>query len=285
MNLTQPIYSTSGLRKEYRNQKLDCLIVGSDQVWRYRFAKNSIKDYFFGFMGRDDETPRFSYAASFGVDFQEYPTKYSKQCADYLKEFKAISVREDTAINILKIYFDVSKDVAVVADPTLLLQTEDYRSLYNKYASTFQGKYVFRYVLDESKEFKHTLDKIVDNINLPVFSIKAQTGDISDLGVIEPVEKWLAGIAGASFVITDSYHGTVFSILFNRPFVVLVNPTRGITRIEYLLRHFGLSNRMLSVSDSKNNSEMITSHINWFEINKTVASDRENALDFIVNNL
>lgn len=281
IKLTKPLYSSSAMKRECARQKFDCLIVGSDQVWRYRYAKNSICDYFFGYLEKYNKTPRFSYAASFGVDFQEYPLEYSKQCADYLKKFKAISVREDTAINILKHYFDVPKDVAVVADPTLLLQPEDYRTLYNIYAPTFQGKYVFRYVLDESDEYKHTLDKIIHSINLPVFTIKAQTGDISQMGVIEPVEKWLAGIAGSSLVITDSYHGTVFSILFNRPFVVLVNPTRGITRIEYLLRHFGLLDRMLTSVENNSADKILSVDINWDVINERINNDRKKSIDFI----
>ena len=81
----------------------------------------------------------------------------------------------------------------------------------------------------------------------------------------------------------DSKFSNILS--FNRPFVVIVNPTRGITRVEYPLRHFGLSNRMLSVSDNKTISEVMSSSINWLEINKTIALDRENALGFIVNNL
>lgn len=286
IKLTKPLFSSSAMRREYARQKFDCLIVGSDQVWRYRYARNSICDYFFGFLEKSDNTPRFSYAASFGVDFQEYPTEYLERCANYLKQFKGLSVREETAVNLLNQYFNVSThNIHVVADPTLLLGTDDYQQLFSEYKSATNDSYTFEYVLDETEDTKCIVQEVIEVLDLPVIQMKAQTGNIENNDVIEPIEKWLSSIAGASYVITDSYHGTVFSILFNRPFVVIVNPTRGITRVEYLLRHFGLSNRMLSVSDSKTISEVMSSSINWFEINKTIALDRENALGFIANNL
>lgn len=283
--VTSPIYSSRALRKECERQRFDCLIVGSDQVWRYKYARKSIEDYFFRFLNSNNDTPRFSYAASFGVDFQEYPVETADRCGKYLKIFRSVSVREESAVALLEKYFSLQKAKAVVvADPTLLLERQDYLQMTSLFAINIETRYLFQYVLDEARETTDVCKKFQDCLGLTGRQIKAQTGDITKLKVIEPVERWLAEIANASFVVTDSYHGTVFSILFNRPFAVVVNSTRGVTRIKHLLNHYQLTERMITAS-AEFIAKTINSPINWTEVNKQIQKDRTFSIEFLRNSL
>lgn len=282
LKITPPLYSTCAIKNECRKQHFDCFIVGSDQVWRYKYAKRSIDNFFLGFLSAKDQTPRFSYAASFGVDFQEYPQKELERCAQRLRRFRSISVREASAVDLLEKYFGLqSGSVEVVCDPTLLLSKEDYYKLCVDKGNVSEEKYVFKYILDDSEETEKIQCRVIGSIDLPSRQIKAQTGDITQLEIIAPIEQWLAEIAEAAFVVTDSYHGTVFSILFNRPFVVISNPVRGITRIEHLLRHFHLHDRMIVQDNAEQLSDILNTPIKWDEINKQIISDRTTSLNYI----
>lgn len=286
LEITSPLFSSRALRKECKRQRFNCLIVGSDQVWRYKYAKKSIEDYYFGFLKSGDKTPRFSYAASIGVDFQEYPLKTAVRCGKLLKKFRSVSVREKSAVKLLEQHFVSQKEkIVVVIDPTLLLEQKDYHRLTNRYSIETKCDYLFKYVLDEEVETERVCEILEKRLQLPSRQIRAQTGSLSKLKVIEPVERWLSEIANASFVVTDSYHGVVFSILFNRPFVVVTNEMRGATRIAHLLSHFHLTARMMSAASTDVIAETINTPINWNFVNEQLLVDRASSLDFIERNL
>ena len=114
------------------------------------------------------------------------------------------------------------------------------------------GIYVFSYLLDESEEKINILNDVSNKLNLPVKKIKLEK-DISKISMSRlkslkypSIQEWLASFAQADFVVTDSFHGTVFSIIFNKPFVVLPNKGRGVARFESLLKVVGLENRIFS---------------------------------------
>ena len=286
LKTTHPLYSTKAIRRECVRQRFDCLIVGSDQVWRYKYAKKSVEDYFFGFLDVSDDTPRFSYAASFGVDIQEYPIKVATYCGKFLKKFRAVSVREESAVALLEKHFFLQRlKAVVVVDPTFLLKQQDYQQLTIRYATETRGDYLFKYVLDETEDTIDICAQFQGKLCLPCQEIKAQTGNSAKQAIIEPVEKWVAEIACAKFVVTDSYHGTIFSILFNRPFVVVTNSTRGLTRIHHLLSHYHLTERMISESSAEVINEAVYNPIDWTSVNKQIIEDRAYSMDFIRRSL
>ena len=111
---------------------------------------------------------------------------------------------------------------------------------------------MFSYLLDESEEKINILEDISKRLNLPVRNIKLEK-DISKIPMSKlksltypSIQEWLASFAQANFVVTDSFHGTVFSIIFNKPFVVLPNKGRGVARFESLLKDISLENRIFS---------------------------------------
>ena len=262
----------------------DAFIVGSDQVWRYKYAKKSIDDYFFSFL--EDTTPKFSYAASFGTSENEYPLAAIEKCRSLLKSFVSISVREYSGKEMLSRYFDVNPDlVNVVLDPTLLLTAEDYRSLFSNIA-TKKEPYVCSYILDASREKSNLISSIAQKYDGNVVYLKAQTNGLKDQKPIEPVEKWLYQMASASFVVTDSFHGTVFSIIFNKPFIVIANNKRGNSRFETLLTELDLKSRYIKEQElDKIDDVFLFKPIEWEIVNSKMDTLRNLSLNFLAKSL
>lgn len=280
--ITKPFYTTSDL-EEVMNQGVDCFVVGSDQVWRYLYAGDSIDDYYFGFL-RGSHVPRFSYAASFGVDVNEYPEEKRQVVTGLLKQFEGISVREKSGKKILEDFFEVpSSKSEVVLDPTLLLGQDRYTNLF-KDEMVSDSRYIFTYILDSNPKIDEKLNIIAASKGLKRIDIKAQTGDTSKLNVIEPVEKWLSTIYHADFVITDSFHGSVFSIIFKKKFAVLLNANRGNSRISDLLSELGLNNRIMQSIDDLN-SDYLSHEIEWNKIVTILMHRNEESLKFLKNQL
>ena len=201
----------------------DLWIVGSDQVWRPWCSPN-IGNYFFDFL--DDTTPRIAYAASLGTDQWEISEEQTRIVRTLAKKFKAISVREKSGVELCRRYLGV--EAHHVLDPTMLLTAEDYLSLTNENDHP-DGRYMATYILDPNTVKKNTAKEEAGKYNLRVEPVGQMHRTHFDT-----LESWLATIAHAERVITDSFHGTVFSIIFNRPVKILSNSLRGNTRIESL---------------------------------------------------
>ena len=275
--MTDPYFSSTEIRKCLK-YNFDAFVVGSDQVWRYLYAKDSIGDYFFSFL-RGTNIPRFSYAASFGTDMMDYPDEKRDEVALLLKDFIGVSVREKSGKKLLVNHFAVEPEkIHVVLDPTLLLSVDYYKRLDHK--EKLDSPYLFTYILDESDTSTVAIGKIINKTGLHRRDMKAQTGVISKLEVIEPVEKWLSAISDAEFVITDSFHGTVFSIIFNRPFLVIANSKRGIARLVDLLSRFNLLDRLVeNLNDLR--AELLDDQIDWSSVNEKRQTLKEESLQYL----
>lgn len=233
-----------------REGEYDAFVVGSDQVWRPSYNQH-LEQAFLNFTENWKNVKRIAYAASFGVDNWEFTKEQTEECKRLVQKFDFVSVREDTAVNLCKEHLWI--EATHVLDPTLLLSADDYQKLIEglKISDT---PYVFSYLLDESEEKKDILEDISKRLNLPVRKIKLEK-DISKIPMSKlksftypSIQEWLASFAQADFVVTDSFHGTVFSIIFNKPFVVLPNKGRGMTRFMSLLKKIGLEERIIENS-------------------------------------
>lgn len=208
----------------------DLWIVGSDQVWRPWCSPN-IGNYFFDFL--DYDTPRIAYAASFGTDRWEISEEQTPRVKELAARFKAISVREASGVGLCKKYLGI--EAQHVLDPTMLLTAEDYLALTgeNDYP---QERYIATYILDPNPAKKKAIKDAARAFGLRVVPVGRMHRDCFD-----SVESWLATIAHADRVITDSFHGTVFSIIFRRPVKILENDIRGNSRLKSLIVMLGLS--------------------------------------------
>ena len=229
--------------------KFDAVVCGSDQVWRYiyndAFEYDSANMYL-KFLG-DDPCKRIAYAASFGTEDWEYPADVTAECKRWIQKFDAVSVRESSGTRLCATYYDVK--AKHVLDPTMLLSSDDYMSLVKRADVPESKGNLFCYILDTSKEKTNVVRHIENSLRLKPFFMNADCGSSADdleQRIQPPVETWLRAFNDSEFVVTDSFHACVFSILFHKQFVVIGNPSRGLARIHSLLSIFGLEDRLVS---------------------------------------
>lgn len=229
----------------------NAFVVGSDQIWRPQYSYTPITKAYLSFAKDWNVVKRISYAASFGTDEWEYSQKQTKQCAELVRLFNAISVREESAVQLCKEYLHC--EAVHVLDPTLLLDATDYIQLFaNKQFAEPRGE-LLTYVLDETPEKAGIIQRVATAFHYQVYRANSRYEDIAaplSERVQPSVEQWLKDFYDAKFVVTDSFHATVFSILFGKPFIVIGNKERGLSRIYSLLEMFGLEKHIIhSIED------------------------------------
>lgn len=249
---TEKTTSTKQLVRLHQKYAFDAYIVGSDQVWRPRYSP-CLTNYFLDFVESKRNVKKIAYAASFGVDDWEFTEEQTRECARLTKLFEAISVREDSAVELCKKYLNV--DAVHLLDPTLLLNKEDYLALINSANTTPSNGDLFVYILDKDEKKTHIVNEVAKQKNLTPFEllpkqflIEANKNEIEKC-IYPPIEQWLRSFLDAKFIITDSFHGTIFSIIFEKPFIVIGNKKRGLSRFNSLLEMFRLEERMINEND------------------------------------
>jgi hypothetical protein len=264
--------------------KYDAYVVGSDQVWRPRYNSNMVPSMFLNFVKREN-VMRIAYAASFGTDNWEYSSELTGVCADLIKKFNLITVREKSGVKLCKDYLEV--EATHVLDPTMLLNPEDYVKLItNEYKTDSDGT-LFYYILDPTAEKKAFIENVARDQDLKLFTVmpkyQAENRTRNDVKkhiddcVFPSVSCWLQGFLDANMVIVDSFHGAVFSIIFNKPFWVLGNKERGNTRFESLLGLFNLEDRMITISDNMDWNKPI----DWERVNEKRMSEQIRCIDLL----
>ncbi len=265
---------------DIKSDSFDCYIVGSDQVWR-RSGKLPI--YFLDFT-RNWCVKRIAYAASFGLDTWSYSDKQTRKCMLYAKKFNAISVREQSGINLCKKYLHVT--ALQMPDPAFLLTKDDYEALIdNRYINPIEGN-LFVHILDMTQAKKEQIAFLANKYKLKTFSVNQKEHEeelhrpIQDR-IQPPVEQWLDAFRNSRYVVTDSFHATVFSIIFNKSFLVLPNSDRGLTRIESLLEPLGLAHCLLADSEKK----LEFFDIDYGPVNEKIVKSRQEADIFLRENI
>jgi len=276
---TREYLTSAQLASDFARLGFDAVVVGSDQVWRQKFVKTNLTDYFCGFLpASDTNTRRVSYAASFGTSDWEYSPEETQHCAGLIKRFHAVSVREDSGVSLCRDHFGVTAEHVI--DPTMLLEPARYLALIPAPEKSFNG--ILVYVLDIDAEKQQVIDNVAAKLGLPVFQVNGNAANKSAPAherIAPPVEDWLRGFRDAQFVITDSFHGTVFSILFNKPFIAYGNPTRGMARFASLLQMFGLQQQL--VTGAADMSDRVYTVPDWDAVNVSLALQREKARAFL----
>lgn len=288
INMSKPIFTEELLRQYYRESRFDVVLVGSDQVWRPRYSP-SLCNYYLDFLcDVDAPVTRLSYAASFGVDEWEYTPEETRKCKALIEKFDAISVREASAVELCKEYLNV--EVACMVDPTLLLDEDEYRELVADTDPIAIPGQIMVYFLDSSPEKDLVVDKFVQWSGLQPYRMMPQRKITEvkpcEIGLCQypSVEQWLSGFRNAGFVVTDSFHGCVFSIIFNKPFVAVGNAERGLSRFQSLLGDFGLSKRLaLSADDVRR--ELLITPVDWDAVNGVRKEKAESARRFLRVNI
>ena len=259
-------------------------VVGSDQVWRHYDSR-----YFLGFLREGDPAKKISYAASFGIDRWPFTEAQTEEAGKLAARFDAVSVREDSAVEMCAAHLGIKAEL--VLDPTLLLEKEEYLALLRESGVTTETpepisdtENVFSYILDSSPSKEEIINRAAGLLGAGVNSIvpPVMPGRRVDIEkcVWPPVERWLQGFACAKFVVTDSFHGTALSILFNKPFIAVCNDYRGAARFHSLLRMFHFEDRLVPHGEIPGD-KLFTEKIDFGKVNEILAAQRRKSLDFL----
>ncbi|MCG6267268.1 polysaccharide pyruvyl transferase family protein [Vibrio furnissii] len=268
--------------KNVTKNNYEAYIVGSDQVWRADLYKY-IDFAFFDFV-KNDEPIFISYAPSFGVDVWNYSDQDTIKFKNQIKRFSGVSVREESGVSLCKKHFDV--DAIHVLDPTALLGKDVYQSLISMDLNDRPDGELLTYILDDNEDKRKLTDRVSSQLSYKNFKVgpkEKNSNKIKDM-IYPPVTSWLQGFNDAKFVITDSFHGCVFSVIFNKPFIVYGNKKRGMARFKSFLGKLGLENRLIEGFEFVTN-ELIEKDIDWVSVNEKLRNEQENSISYLKKHL
>ena len=256
---TKRIYSNEELA---RYTDYDCFVVGSDQVWRSSMAAVSgLFTYLFDYL--PDNKKRIAYGASLGTDKSELIDEEIVRFRDLYKKFKAVSVREKSGLDLLESYGCKQPKAEWVLDPTLLLTKEDYSTIIDADKTEPLQADIFCYLLDLDEMKSEAIKRIAQEKGMS-YHIWQKTEHYT-------VEQWLRSFRDAQMVITDSYHGLVFSLIFNKQFLLLRNDYRGNARFDSIAELLGI--------------EFDKEQQDYTSVNKAIEKNKEKTLRFLKSSL
>ena len=264
----------------------DCYIAGSDQIWAILLDRKEATACFLNF--GDSGTIRISYAASFGRSV--YPKKYLNNLSRALKRLNAVSVREDSGVDICA---GVGIKATHVLDPTLLLKEENYMPLIEY--PQIESPYFFTYQINISSGDQIKWNEIIKytkSIGLKSISVMSsgyvQGREILDNTqyVYATIPQWLGYIKSSKFVITTSFHGVVFCLIFHKNFVYFPlsgSFGSGNNRVFSLLKSIGLENKIYS--EDKSFQTILEQSVDWHSVDKRFNDLRRISYDYLLKKL
>lgn len=259
-------------------------VSGSDQLWNPWLETWAGKDCFLAFANQN--SLRISYASSYG-NVSTFPEEFVNKYKPELKKFDAISVREDYAVELSKKYFDV--DATFVCDPVFLCDRSVYEGLAEQSKLDLPGKYVLNFILDPSDEKSKAIKYIAKNkdfefvcfTDLQDVQKKIKQFKLPDVYADREIEDLVKAYSKCDFVLTDSFHGTCFAIIFNKPFISIANHNRGEKRFQSLLRWTGLLDRMVNSVEEIYGKPELFQPIDYDKVNARVAAFRAKSLEWL----
>ena len=262
------------------NKCLDRFIVGSDQVWRKVITQTNLKTYFLDFV--NDDKIKIAYAASFGKGEFEGNEEETIECSELLNEFDAISVRENDGVDVCRNYFNVNATVTL--DPTLLLTSAEYEKIIDEEYEKLDVAVYF--VMDH--ENKITEDDNFKRLfkNKKIENIKGyyEESPTSKQFIFNSISKWLDGIRKCEYLVTDSFHGVVFGIIFRKKIICIGKNSAALSRFESLFTNLqgGLEKINYSTLSEVDNIDYTP---NYDEINENLKKLQKASIDFLKNGL
>ena len=276
VHFSKPIHEYEELQ-DYSRKYTDVL-VGSDQLW----LPSGLGTNFYNLMFVPDEINKIAYSASFGVS--SIPEYQKEKTHEYLQRIQHLSLREEAGQKIVKEL--TGRDVPVILDPTMIVSRELWdRKIEDK--STVEGDYIFCYFLGNNPEQREEVKKLAKKKNMRIVVLRhldeyipydENFGDIApyDVGPAEFVNL----IRHAKYICTDSFHGSVFSIIYHKQFISFNRYTDGSnsrnSRLDTLFRNIGISRRFEGDLLSE-----IDQLVDWDSVDKKLASLREESSQFI----
>lgn len=268
--------------EQLNNLNFDIIIAGSDQIWNPNiYGENMDWNFLLDF---NTKAKKISFASSLGSYkiSDEYKEKYLK-C---LNDFYAISVREDFAVKQLE---DLGlNNIKKVCDPTMLLSSKEWKNIINIPYKKIKGKkYALVYLMSQYEEYEEQIKKIADFYNLKIVlvsfsNLKRKYVDCYAKSY-NPLE-FLNILNDAELVLTNSFHGTVFSLLFSKNFFNLEN-IKNPERVKSLLKQMNLTDRIIKKNDDVINSLKNIKDINYKKVQKEMEKFSKDSRDWLISKI
>ena len=268
------------------NNNCEMYVVGSDQLYQYNLYKS---------LGRlpslewaDNAKKKIAYAASFGHDHLWGDQRGLSEMGYFIRQFDAFSVREDSGVDIMRDNFGV--DAQWVLDPVFLCDKKHYDKLIAKADKQFDKHYIASYILDPTSEkgeiLKYTekQKKMKATVVSEFGRVGEYTEPLSDKGinVVELcVEERLKLIKNCDFFVTDSFHGTCFAIIMNKPFISIMNSNRGASRFPSLLSIFGLEDRLVTDISDDSWKKVLEKPIDFGPVNNILKREKDKCIKWL----
>jgi hypothetical protein len=255
---------------------LDSYYFGSDQVWNPQITAENYELFFGSFVPKDK--PKVAYAASFGLSTWKFPV-YTNTVTELLASFKALGVRESSAVDICQNEFNVG--ATQVVDPTLL--RADYNEVFKKRKPTNS---LVCYIFGKDDKKMESLRNIAAKLKLNAvlmndFRLRKKIKSVP----FPSVATWLSHLEASNFVITDSFHCMVFAIIFKKNFIAIPAIPERAGRMTSLLESLGLSHRYFEKIEDFLGSDEITKDIDYKEVDQKLQPLRKASIQFIQNSL
>ena len=217
---------------------------------------------------------KIAYGASLGFDFWNFTDKEDIIIKNLLKDFNGISTREEGSINLIQQHLGINS--TLVLDPTLLIDKHYYLDIIKDYhcKRKIKKEFIFIYNVVYSQEIINTFKKAVNIFDFDYYYFELNSSSL--------IEDFIYYMYKSNAVITNSYHGTIFSIIFNKPFITIYNKNHAIERFNSLRNIFGVNDRIFEIQEKIDLFQLIKPlNINYELLNKL----RLRSINFLKNHL
>lgn len=268
-------------------EKYSDIIVGSDQLW---LPVNVVADYY-TLNWVPEEINKISYATSFGVS--SVPSKYNDKYNYFLNRIDHVSIREDTGVKLAKELSNL--DAKLVCDPTILLTKDEWEEVAAK-DRIIEDKYILCYFLGSNIEHRKFAERLKEKTGYKIVSLNHADEYVKYSDVFADItpydigpKEWINLIKNAEYVCTDSFHGTVFSLIYNKIFFNFRRYSSNAkastnSRLDSLLNIVGISNERI-LSGDENLDKVLDYKIDYSYVNKKLDDFRKNSKEWLLNAL
>ena len=272
------------------NENIDTFLIGSDQLWFYDCYKSWGHSLFLDFV--DEDKKKISYSTSFGHKDPKIPDSEIPILKKFLNRFDAVSSRENDGVEILNNKFNI--DSVQVLDPVFICDYKNWESIAFDAERKTTGDFIFAYILDPNEEKNSALGYLSKKLNMPVVSItdkqyknNEKVEILRNYGVLEKatIEELIYHLMNAKYVLTDSYHGLCFSLIFKKNFATIINPKRGTSRFETLATLFDIGDRLITNPNFVKKNENLLKRPEYNVIEPKILKEIERSKAWLKNQL
>lgn len=266
--------------KDIKKRGYDVYVVGSDLVWKPERVKEEADVYFLTFT-KGKDCRRISYAASLGTDDEDILRKQAKKFRKLIEKFDFVSVREKSSVTYIESFY--RGKVYWCVDPTLLLERKDYEKLLPD--KTCAIGYIYLYLLNDNEEAHELARKCSQEFHIPIFGQSPNSNRINEIGTScaddGPLE-FIERIKDARFIITDSFHGTIFSIIFEKQFMTFSRGSISI-RMQDLLQRLEMLDRY--VPNGYADIHKLNERIEYNSVKEIINNWKRESMEFLEKSL